>query len=163
MGPQFQRPEQVHLREKKGRAMKDVFELQVGIEGAEEASAEDKYIFVEDQHALGDVDMLGNEAEKGENTSNLLTYGALFLIIAVAAGICCYFNYTFPATLAKAVFWMFLGSFLGDIVVTRPLLLMLLACLKFSRARKQGYDQVEYQDYEEIKDKLRTAIKDMFK
>lgn len=56
---------------------------------------EDKYIFVEDKHAMGDMDLLENEAFKGENKSNVLTFGALFTIIAVASAVCCYLNYTF--------------------------------------------------------------------
>jgi hypothetical protein len=69
--------------------------LQVGIEGADDANTEDKYIFVEDKHAMGDMDLLENEALKGENKSNLTTFVVLFVIIAIASAFCCYLNYTF--------------------------------------------------------------------
>jgi len=82
-------------RKVRGKAIKDIFELQVGIEGIEEAEEEEKYVFVEDKHAIGDMDLLYNEAEKGENKSNLYTFVVMFMIIALSAMFCCYLNYTF--------------------------------------------------------------------
>ena len=41
--------------------------MDVNIEGADNANTEDKYIFIEDKHAIGDLDLLHNEALKGEN------------------------------------------------------------------------------------------------
>ena len=72
----------------------------MNIEGADEANTDDKYIFVEDKHAMGDLDLLENEAFKGENKSNVVTFSVLFVIIAIASAVCCYLNYTFQTTLA---------------------------------------------------------------
>jgi hypothetical protein len=85
------------------------------------------------------MDLLYNEAEKGENKSNLYTFIVLFIIIALAAMFCCYLNYTFHSKLAEAVFYMFIGSFFGDILVMRPALLMLIALFKFCDAKRKGY------------------------
>lgn len=61
----------------------------------DEADSDEKYIFVEDKHAIGDMDLLYNEAEKLENQSNISTFITLFIILAAAAAVCCYLNYTF--------------------------------------------------------------------
>ena len=139
-----------------------MFDLQVGIDGIEDAEEDTKYVFVEDKHAIGDMDLLYNEAEKGENKSNLYTFIALFMIISLSACFCCYLNYTFADTLSRAVFYMFVSAFVGDILVTRPLLLMLLALLKYLDAKKKGYRKLEYKDTKEIKEQLNSAIKNMF-
>jgi len=81
-------------------AIKDVFPLQVGIEGVEDADPDTKYIYIEDKDAIGDEDLLNNEANKGDNNSNVTTFMVLFIIIAVAAAVCCYLNYNFSKTLA---------------------------------------------------------------
>jgi len=57
---------------------------------------------------------------------------------------------------------MFIGSFIGDILIGRPLLLLLIALLKYCRAKRNGYKKVEYQSPKEIKDLFNKAIKDMF-
>lgn len=44
----------------RGKALRDIFDLQVGIEGVEDADSEEKYIFIEDKHAIGDIDLLDN-------------------------------------------------------------------------------------------------------
>ena len=74
--------------------------MQVGIEGCDEADENEKYIFIEDKHAIGDTELLENEANKGENRSNVTSFIILFVIIAVASAVCCYLNYTFSKTLA---------------------------------------------------------------
>ena len=60
-------PKSVGKVSSKGKAIKDIFGLQVDIDGVDDADGEDKYIFVEDKHAIGDMDLLENEAFKGEN------------------------------------------------------------------------------------------------
>jgi len=57
---------------------------------------------------------------------------------------------------------MFIGSFIGDILISRPLLLMLFALLKFCDAKRKGYKKVEYKDIKQVKEDLNKAIKDMF-
>jgi hypothetical protein len=49
---------------------------------------------------MGDLDLLENEALKGENKSSVITFSVLFVIIACASGVCCYLNYSFSSTLA---------------------------------------------------------------
>lgn len=93
---------------------------------------------------MGDMDLLENEAFKGENKSNVYTFGALFIIIAASSAVCCYLNYTFQATLAQAVFYMFIASFFGDIIVCRPIFLMLIAMIKYCKAKNNGYKKIEY-------------------
>lgn len=153
---------QISAKKVRGKAIKDVFDLQVGIDGIDDAEEDTKYVFVEDRHAIGDMDLLYNEAEKGENKSNLYTFIVLFMIISLSACFCCYLNYTFAETLSRAVFYMFVGAFVGDILITRPLILMLIAMLKYLEALKKGYRKLQYKDSTEIKDALNTAIKDMF-
>ena len=136
--------------------------MQVDIEGADDANTDDKYIFIEDKHAIGDLDLLENEALKGENQSNVITFAVLFVIIAIASGICCYLNYTFSTALAKYVFYMFIASFFGDIIISRPLALMILALFKYCKAKKKGYTKIEYKTPKDLKDALNKAITDMF-
>lgn len=147
---------------KKGKAIKDIFDLQIPIEGADDADEDTKYIFIEDKEAIGDEELLNNEASKGENGSNVTTFIVLFVVIAVAAAVCCYLNYTFADILAQYVFYMFVGSFLGDILVSRPIILLLMSLLKFCSAKKKGYSKIEYKSSKEIKDLMGKAIKDMF-
>lgn len=160
---EFHKGSTVSVRRRRGKAIKDVFDLQVGIDGIDEAEEDTKYVFVEDKHAMGDMDLLYNEAEKGENKSNLYTFIALFMILALSACFCCYLNYTFAETLSRAVFYMFVGAFVGDILVTRPLLLMLAALFKYLDAKKKGYRKLEYRDSKEVREQLNNAIKSMFK
>ena len=108
------------------------------------------------------MDLLYNEAEKGENKSNLYTFIIMFIIIALSAMFCCYLNYTFQAALAEAVFYMFIGSFFGDIIIVRPAILMLFALLKYCKAKKEGYKKMNYKDVRQIKEDLNKAISDMF-
>lgn len=84
----------------KRQKVKDVFNVEVNIQGVDEADGEDKYVFVEDKHAIGDVELLENEAVKGENRSNVTTFVVLFIVISVSSAICCYLNYTFAAILS---------------------------------------------------------------
>jgi hypothetical protein len=67
--------------------------LQVPIDGLHEADSEEKYIFIEDKHAIGDTELLDNEALKGENKSNVTTFAILFMAITCGMAICCYLNY----------------------------------------------------------------------
>lgn len=144
------------------RAIKDIFPMQVKIDGADEANEEAKYIYVEDKYALGDLDLLENEALKGENQSNVMTFTVLFIIIACASGVCCYLNYSFTSLLAQYVFYMFVGGFLGDIIAARPIILMIYALFRFCKAFKRGYRKVEYKKPADIKQAYNQAIKDMF-
>jgi len=77
-----------------------VFNLAAEIKNIENADENEKYVYIEDKHAIGDLDLLNNEATKGENTQNICTYIFLFGIILVAVCISCYLNYYFPSTLA---------------------------------------------------------------
>lgn len=136
--------------------------MNVGIDGVDDANEDDKYIFVEDRHAMGDMDLLENEALKGENKSNVMTFGILFAIIAIASGVCCYLNYTFSSALAQYVFIMFIISFFGDLIISRPIILMLIAAAKFCKAKSNGYKKIVYKSPKEVKDSLNKAIKGMF-
>lgn len=111
---------------------------------------------------MGDLDLLENEALKGENSSNVITFCVLFVIIAVASGVCCYLNYTFQTALAQYVFYMFIASFIGDILVSRPIILMIAALFSYCKAAKKGYKKVEYKTTKDIKDVFNKAISDMF-
>ena len=57
------------------------------------ANKDDKYLLIEDKHHIGDIDLLHNEATKGENSSNIITFMTIFGIICVGAVFCCYLNY----------------------------------------------------------------------
>ena len=100
---------------------------------------------------MGDLDLLENEAFKGENKSNVVTFSVLFVIIAIASAVCCYLNYTFQTTLAQAVFYMFIISFFGDIIVSRPIILLVIALFKYCKAKKQGYTKVPFKTQKDIK------------
>jgi hypothetical protein len=106
--------------------------------------------------------LLENEALKGENSSNVMTFSVLFIIVACASGVCCYLNYSFPATLAQYVFYMFVGSFVGDVIVSRPIILMIFALIRYCRAYSKGYRKVEYKQPKDIRSAYNKAIKDMF-
>ena len=85
----------------KGKRIKDIFPMQVEIDGLDDdADDQAKYLFIEDKHAIGDLDLLDNEAFKGENHSFITTFIVLFLIIACSSAICCYLNYTFSRALS---------------------------------------------------------------
>jgi c-di-AMP phosphodiesterase-like protein len=108
------------------------------------------------------MDLLENEAFKGENKSNLTTFVVLFVIIAIAAAFCCYLNYTFQTLLAQAVFIMFICSFFGDIIVSRPILILLIALFKYCKFKRRGYEKVQYKSPQELRQVFNKAIKDMF-
>ena len=93
---------------------------------------------------LGKQHLLHNEAFKGENKSNVLTFGIIFVIIAIACITCCYLNYTFPALLSKFIFFMFVGAFFMDMLIFRMLIVLLLAAVKYFIAKKKGYEKVQY-------------------
>jgi len=57
---------------------------------------------------------------------------------------------------------MFIGGFLGDILISRPLLLLLLSLIKYSNSKAKGYNKIEYKNSKDIKDLMGKAIKDMF-
>jgi hypothetical protein len=88
--------------------------------------------------------MLNNEASKGENKSNITTFIVLFIVVSLSAMFCAYLNYTFSAELTKRVFMMFAGGFFGDLLVTRPLFLFILALGRYFTACCQGYRKVQY-------------------
>ena len=104
----------------------------------------DKFAFIEDKHAIGEQSLLSNEALKGENKANVLTFGIIFIIIAVACITCCYLNYTFPALLSKYIFFMSLGAFFIDMLAFRMLTILLMAAIKYLLSKKRGYKQVQY-------------------
>jgi hypothetical protein len=105
---------------------------------------------MEDNHAIGDMDLLNNEALKGENRSNVLTFIITFAILGVSAIICCYLNYTFSATLSKYIFIMFAIAFAVDTLVFRNLWIALLTLIKFITASAKGYKAIEYDDTKKI-------------
>lgn len=86
----------------------------------------------------------------------------LFLIVAISSMVCCYLNYNFSAVLAEKVFYMFIGGFFGDLIVTRPIFLFIMSLLKYCGGRARGYRKVEYKSSKDIKDMMGKAIKEMF-
>lgn len=83
--------------------------------------------------------MLDNEATKGENKSNVLTFTIMFAILCVSTVFCCYLNYHFSAILSKKAFYMFLIAFGADTLVLRPILLFLYSLLKTCFSKLKGY------------------------
>lgn len=57
---------------------------------------------------------------------------------------------------------MFIASFFGDIIISRPIVLMILALFKYCKAKKKGYTKIEYKTPKDLKDALNKAITDMF-
>lgn len=90
------------------------------------------------------MDLLENEALKGENQSNLYTFVTLFIIIALAAAICCYLNYQFPSSLAQNVFYMFIGAFIGDLILSRILMILTMALVHYNEGKLKGYRKINY-------------------
>jgi hypothetical protein len=143
-------PDEVsHIKARK--AIKDIFGMQVNINGIDDADFEQKYVFIEDKHNIGDEEMLNNEGTKGENQTNVMTFMVMFLLIACSAAVCCYLNYQFDTLLAKYVFYMFVGAFLGDILVFRMVLVLLATVFTYFKGKKSGYTKVEYRSSKEIK------------
>jgi hypothetical protein len=147
---------------KKGKRLRDIFDMQVEIEGAYTADPDKKYIFIEDTAHIGDIDLLENEASKGENHSMITTFVVLFIVIAGAAIFCCYLNYNFSEDLSRYVFYMFAGGFIGDLLVTRVFFLFLAALFTMCKGAVKGYKKVEYKSSKDIKDVMGKAIKEMF-
>jgi len=133
----------------------------VDIDGVGEAPQNEKYIFVEDKHAMGDLDLLENEGGKTETKSTTYVFIALFIIISAAAVMCCYLNYTLSTTLAKDVFFMFLGALLIEMLILRMLVILVMALLKYCKGMVNGYEKIEYKSSEDIRNMLNEAIKDM--
>jgi hypothetical protein len=104
---------------------------------------------------------LNNEAGKGENTSNVITFTVMFGIICISTVVCCYLNYTFSATLSKNVFYMFLIAFVGDLILVRVVLLFLYSLLKTLVYCCMGYKRLKPKKVN-VKNELNKAIKDMF-
>lgn len=146
----------------KKKTIKDILNLQVDIEGIDVAEPEEKYIFIEDKHALGDMALLENEAGKSENATTMTSFIVIFIITAIAAAMCCYFNYTFESELAQAVFFMFLGSFFGEMLLFRTLLILLMSLIKYCKGKCDGYEYIDFKNKKEVNDMLRMAISSMF-
>ena len=85
------------------------------------------------------MDLLNNEALKGENKYNVVAFVATFIILAVAAIVCCYLNYTFSSTLSKYIFIMFSIAFAVDTLIFRNLFIALLSTISYFTAKAKGY------------------------
>ena len=118
-------------------------------------------MLVEDKHAIGDQDLLDNEASKGENNSNITAFVILFVIISAASVVCCYLNYLFPAPLALVVFYIFLGAMACDLLCFRILLVFGISALQYLRSKRRGYGRVEYRSYREVRELTREAVRTM--
>jgi hypothetical protein len=57
---------------------------------------------------------------------------------------------------------MFAGAFFADFLVTRVLVLMLIALLKYCKGCAKGYRKLKYKSEKDIKNILGEAIKSMF-
>jgi hypothetical protein len=57
---------------------------------------------------------------------------------------------------------MFIGSFFGDLLAFRPLILFFMSLIKLCSSKVKGYSKVEYKNNKEVKDLMGKAIKDMF-
>ena len=98
----------------KAHVLHSLFSLNQNIKGMEGFKSDEKYVYIEDKHHIGDLDLLHNEANKGENHSNVITFTVMFMIMCVATVFCCYLNYSFPFTLSKNVFIMSAIAYAGD-------------------------------------------------
>ncbi len=113
------------------------------MDGFDDIDPNKKYVFIEDKHHIGDLDLLNNEAGKGENKSNIVTFTIMFAIIGVSTVFCCYLNYNFPALLSKNVFIMFLIAFVADLLVLRVFILFIYALLKCCLSTMSGYKKLK--------------------
>jgi heme/copper-type cytochrome/quinol oxidase subunit 4 len=109
----------------------------------EEYKSDQKFLYIEDKHHIGDLDLLHNEAEKGENKSNVITFTVMFAIMCIATVFCCYLNYNFPSKLSKDVFIVFAIAFISDQLITRTLLLFLYSLIKTIVCCAKGYKRLE--------------------
>jgi hypothetical protein len=131
------------------------------VEGFETVNPDQKILFIEDKHHIGDLDLLNNEANKGENSSNVITFTVMFLVICISAVVCCYLNYTFTSILSKNVFYMFLIAFVGDLLGFRVVLLFLYSLFKFLIYCCMGYKRLKPKKLN-VKNELSKAIRDMY-
>jgi len=106
--------------------------------------------------------LLENEAGKSENTTTMTSFIVIFVIAAISAAMCCYFNYTFETELARAVFIMFVGAFFGEMLIFRNLLILILSLIKYCKGKCDGYEYIEFKNKKEVNDMLRLAIASMF-
>jgi len=119
-----------------------------------------KYLFIEDKHHIGDLDLLENEATKGENSSNMIAFTIMFVIIGAGSVFCCYLNYYLDSALSKYVFYMFLIAFVGDILLIRILLILLLTLIKLLISCCKGYKRLRLYEVK-LKTDLGKSIKEM--
>ena len=57
---------------------------------------------------------------------------------------------------------MFIGGFLGDLLVARPFFIFIMSLVKYCKGGIQGYKKVEHKNQKDIKDMMGKAIKEMF-
>lgn len=119
----------------KKMAIKDVLGIKFEIKGAEEIPVKEKYLFVEDQHAMGDLDMLESEAAKKENLTNVVTFVASFTLIALITIMCCYFNYKFSPAVASKVFYLYAAAWVLDFCVFRILVILIMAAVRYCKSK----------------------------
>ena len=143
-----------------GSALIGLFGINQEVGNFNQADKAQKYLFIEDKHHIGDQDLLDNEATKGENKSNMITFTVMFIIIAAGSVFCCYLNYYLDPVLSENVFFMFLVSFAGDIFGIRIVLLFLLSILKICCNCCQGYKRLKL-DQKKVETNMGNAIKNM--
>jgi hypothetical protein len=144
-------------------AIKDVLGIKFDIKGAEDIDIKEKYLFVEDQHAMGDLDMLESEAVKKENITNIITFISAFTLISLITIMCCYFNYKFSTAVAQRVFFIYVVAWLLDFLLFRLLMILFMAMIRFCKARKQGYEKIDYLATKDVQVMISMAVKDMFR
>ena len=147
----------------KKKAIKDIFGLEVDIEGVDDAPDQEKYIYIEDKHAIGDLDLLDNEAQKDENQQTVTFFIILFMIASMAAIVCCYLNYTFSQELSQNVFIVFGAALLCEIILVRNIMILILSLIKYFKACCKGYRYIEFKSSREVKKLLNEAMKHRFR
>jgi len=56
---------------------------------------------------------------------------------------------------------MFIGAWVGDLIVTRVIILAIMALFKLCKGKIKGYKKIKYQSTKEVRSLLNNAIKEM--
>lgn len=116
----------------------------------EDETVKEKYLFVEDMHAMGEIEMLENEAGKKENITNLVTFIGAFTLMAIATIMCCYFNYKFEREVARQVFWLFVLAWFMDMLFFRLLFILIMALFRLCNGKRLGYEPIVFLSSKEV-------------
>lgn len=101
-----------------------------------EQPADSRIVYVEHLSHELDHDLISGLDEKGGPLA-LKRFAMLFIGITLCSVVTCYLNYQFPKNLTLIALIMLLCGYFGDLLLLRPLIILLLASLSFRRLKRR--------------------------